>query len=71
MMQRLVVCTPLPQGKGGFPIKFSKRGGGLESMSIFRGGVLGKRGSTFFRCGSSFYIKNKLKSEIFIYKKSL
>ena len=48
-------------------------GGGLDRISIFRGGSLGKRGVTFFRgVDCSFYIKkNKLKSEIFNDKKSL
>ena len=32
------------------PIKFSKKGGGgLDRISIFRGGLLGKRGVTFFK----------------------
>ena len=43
------------------PTKFSK--GGLDRISIFR------RGLTFFRGGCSFYIKNKLKFEIFNDKK--
>ena len=38
-------------------------------MSIFRGGLLRKRRMTLFREGCSFYIKNKLKSEIFNGKK--
>ena len=38
--------------------------GGLDMISIFRGELLGKRGMTFFR-GCNFYIKNKLKSDIF------
>ena len=42
-------------------------------MSQFLEGVAGKDGVTFFRerGGSSFYIKNKLKSEIFNDKKSI
>ena len=45
---------------------FKKGGGGrgLDRISIFRGGLLGKRGWTFSG-GCSFYIKNKLKSEIY------
>ena len=39
--------------------------GGLDRISIFRGGLLGKRA---YR-GCSFYIKNKLKSETFNDKK--
>ena len=38
------------------------RGKGLK-ISTFRGGLLGKRGVTFFR-GCDFHIKNKVKSEI-------
>ena len=38
---------------------------GLNRISIFRGELLEKRG------GCSFYIKNKLKSEIFDDKKNL
>ena len=45
------------------------RGAGLGRISIFRGGLLGKRGD-FFQGGCSFYIKNKLKSEIFNSEKS-
>ena len=49
------------------PTKFSKNrgGGGLEYASNFRRGFWGKRGMTFFREGCNFYIKNKLKYEIF------
>ena len=55
--------------------KFSKslcwgEGGGLGRISIFRGGCW-ERGGDFFQGGCSFYIKNKLKSEIFNSKKSL
>ena len=54
------------------PTKFSKRGGrGLDRTSTFRGGLLGKRRITFFKGGCNFYIKNKLKFEIFNDKKSL
>ena len=37
----------------------------LDRISVFRGGILGKRGLG----GFSFYMKNKLKSEIFHNKK--
>ena len=50
--------------------KFSKRGG-LDRISIFRGGCWEGGGDFFQRGGCSFYIKNKLKSEIFNDKKSL
>ena len=43
--------------------------GGLDKTSTFRGGLLGKRVVVFFRGGCNFYIKNKLKSEIFNDKK--
>ena len=69
------MCNPTPfligrRGSGGNepPTKFSKRGG-LDRMSIFRGGLLRKRRMTLFREGCSFYIKNKLKSEILNGKK--
>ena len=45
------------------PIKFLKRR--AWRISIFRGGLLGKKGWPFLGGGFSFYIKNKLKSEIF------
>ena len=54
------------------PAKFSKSRG-LESVSIFRGVLLEKRGWLFHGEGGgegcNFYIKNKLKSEIFNNKK--
>ena len=50
-----IVCSPpLPfcRGRGRVepPTKFSKRLG-LDRTSTFRGGLLGKRGATFFRGG--------------------
>ena len=64
------MCTPPLSAKrgegGGEPlIKFSKRGEGLDRSSVFRGGLLGKRGVTFFRGGCNFSTKNKLESGIF------
>ena len=41
----------------------------LDRMSIFRGGVAGTERVTFSKGGCSFYIKNKLKSEILNDKK--
>ena len=35
---------------------------GQDRISVFRGGLLGKRRVSFFRGSCSFYIKNKLKS---------
>ena len=67
-----IVCTPPPPFLlGGFesPTNFSKSGR-LDRISIFRGGLLGTRGD-FFQGVCSFYIKNKLKSQILIDKKSL
>ena len=60
-------------GEGGAepPTKLLK--GGLGKISIFKG-VLGKSGLTFCKGGGgggcSFYIKSKLKSEIFNGKSS-
>ena len=51
---------------GGVPnFQKDRGGGGLDRISIFWGGVLGKRKMTFFGGACSFYIKNRLKSEIF------
>ena len=57
------------EGGGEHPTRFSKKGEGLDRISIFRGVLLGKRRVTLFRGGCSFYIENKLKSEIFNDKK--
>ena len=47
------------------PTKFSKRGE-LDRISVGKWGLLGTREVTFFRGGEcSYYIKNKLQSEIF------
>ena len=56
-------------GGGEPPIYFSK--GRLDRTAIFIGGVAGKEGGDFFRDNCNFYIKNKLKSEIFNDKKGL
>ena len=49
----------------------TKRGRGLTGPQFFQK-VVRKEGVTFFRVeGCNFYIKNKLKSEIFNEKKSL
>ena len=42
--------------------------GGLQDLNLERG-LLGKLGGGFFQEGYSFYINNKLKSEIFNNKK--
>ena len=65
----LIVCThSFCWGEGVEPpTKFSKKGGGgvVHRILIFRGGCW-EIGVTFFRgVACSFYIKNKLKSEIF------
>ena len=44
---------------------FEKGGGGLTGSKFLERGLLGKRGLAFFLGDCSFYIKNKLKSEIF------
>ena len=46
------------------------RGGGLGRISILED-VTGKEGMTFFQRDYSFYIKNKLRSEIFNDKRVL
>ena len=48
---------------------FKKRERELDRILILRGRLVGKRGVTFLRGGCNFYIKNKLKSEIFNEKK--
>ena len=50
------------------PTKFKKKAG-LDKTSTFRGGLLGKRGLTFFRGGGVQLSHNNLKSEIFNDKK--
>ena len=67
--QQIIVCTPsfcwvdlnlLPN--------FQKKGGDQQDLS-FQRGVAGKEGGNFFQGVCNFYIKNKLKSEIFNNKK--
>ena len=64
--------SPLSAGRGGgegltsFQI-FKK--GVLGKTLVFRGGLVGKRGVRGGREGYNFYVKNKLKSEIFNDKK--
>ena len=48
-LARMVSVHPLPFCSVGPQTKFSKRGRGLGKISIFRGGLLGKRRVTFFR----------------------
>ena len=57
---------------GGFepPNKFSEMEA-IDRISIFRAGLLGKRGSLFLRMGRGeavFFVKNILKSEILMTK---
>ena len=65
------MCTPPFCWEGGIEpqTKFSK--GGLDRISIFRVWVAGKEEVDLLQGGCSFYIKNKLKSEIFNEKKGL
>ena len=49
------------------PTKLSKRG--ALTRPEFLEGLAGKEARDFFQGGCSFYVKNKLKSEIFNYKK--
>ena len=64
-----IVCTPplsAGGGGGGLSLKLNfLKGGGLDKTSAFRGGLLGKRGMTFFR---GLQLSHK-KSEIFNDKK--
>ena len=59
-----------PISAGGLSLLLNFQKGGLDRISIFSGGLLGKR-EVNFSGGSSFYIKNELKSEIFNDKRSL
>ena len=60
-----IVCTPPPHLLGGGRVShlpnFKKER--LDRILVFRGGILGKRGLPFLG-GFSFYMKNKLKSNI-------
>ena len=51
-------ATPPSDGGVETQTKFSKRGGGLDRNSTFRGGLLGKKRVTFLREGCNFHIKN-------------
>ena len=69
-----IVCAPplpfLLEEGGRTPYQIPKReGGGLDRTSIFRGGLLGKRGSDLFQGGLQFL--DKKKTRIFNDKKSL
>ena len=60
-----ILCTPVSVGGGVEPpIRFLKRWGGLTG-SQFLEGVCWERGVTFFRRGCNFYVRNKLKSDLF------
>ena len=72
--QAFTQCAPppsLPAGGGGgggggkHPTKFSSRVGCLIGSQFFEQGVAGKEGGGFFQGRCSFYIKNKIKPEIF------
>ena len=72
------MCTlplPLPAGGGGGwgggePKTKLSKGRGLKGSQSLKGDCW-KRGGDFFQGGCSFYIKNKLKPEIFNDEKSL
>ena len=66
-----IVCTPVLLGWGLSLLPNFEKGGGVDKISIFRGGMLVKREVIFSGKGCSFYIKNKLKYEVFNDKKSL
>ena len=75
-----IVCTPphppFSAGEGEVepPTKFSKRGegGGLTESQFLEGSLLGKQRWLILEGGGcSFYLKNKLKSEIFKDEKSM
>ena len=53
-----IVCTTI-----GLNLQPNFQKGVLDRISVFRGGLLGKRGWPFLG-GCWFFIKNKLKSEI-------
>ena len=63
-MCTLPFCRRGGEGKGGLSLQPNfQKGCGLDRISIFREGLLGKRG-WFFQGGCSFYIKNKLKNKL-------
>ena len=64
------MCTSLSAGGLKLLPNFQNRGGGLTGSQFLEGDCWNIRGD-FFREDFSFYIKNKLKSEIFDYKKGL
>ena len=54
------------EGVGGEPPnKSSKKKGAWQDLNFKKRKVAGKEGVTFSRVGCCFYIKSKLKSEIF------
>ena len=69
LLQSARVCTPPSSfllGVLNLLPNFEKGGGGLGRTFIFNGMLVGKSGETFSREGGcNFYIKDKLKSEIF------
>ena len=74
-LSHIVPPPHLYAGGGGGGIeplaKFFLKSGRLDKISIFRGGLLRKKGWLFFREVCSFYIENKLKFEISDIKKHL
>ena len=58
------------EGEGGWTSYQIFKKGGLDTTLIFKGGLVRKRAVTFSRGVCNFYVKNKLKSDIFNDKKS-
>ena len=71
-MQKFVTPPSFCKGEGWWTsYQIFKKGEGLVTTLIFREGLVRKRGVTFLRGVSNFYVKDKLKSEIFNDKNSL
>ena len=70
---RNIVCTPSFQLGLGWGVGWVELKKGLDRTLIVREGLVGKRRDLLGEGGggSNFYIKNKLKSEMFNDKKSL
>ena len=67
----IITCTPLSAGGVNLQPNFQKGEGGLKGPQLLKGGWWERGGDIFQGKGCNFYIKDKLKSEIFNDKKSL